>query len=99
LLTNDLAVAPIAEGEQVTRFQLYVGGGQGERNNYPSMAALAQPLGIVTEDKLLPTLDAIVSVHQEWGDRENRHWARLKYVIKKQVCAYVLLATRCNPYG
>jgi sulfite reductase beta subunit-like hemoprotein len=30
----------------------------------------------------LKGLDAIVRVHKEWGDRQNRHWARLKYVLK-----------------
>jgi len=28
-------------------------------------------------------LDGIVKVHQEWGDRQNRHWARMKYVVNK----------------
>ncbi|MDG6905392.1 MAG: hypothetical protein JRN20_06390, partial [Nitrososphaerota archaeon] len=28
-------------------------------------------------------LDAIVHVHKEWGDRQNRNWARLKYVVYK----------------
>jgi len=52
------------------------------------MAALGQPLGITTKDKLLKVLDAIVHVHQEWGDRQNRHWARVKYVIKKMGIAW-----------
>lgn len=83
LLTNDLAVAPIVENGKVTKFQIYVGGGQGERNGKPSLATLAQPLAIVTEEQLLKTLDAVVKVHQEWGDRQNRIWARVKFVIKK----------------
>ncbi|MCH9021572.1 MAG: nitrite/sulfite reductase, partial [Planctomycetes bacterium] len=60
---------------------IYIGGGQGERNGKATFAALAKPLGIVTEDKLIKTLDAIVKVHEEWGDRQNRHWARMKYVV------------------
>ncbi|MCA9406425.1 MAG: nitrite/sulfite reductase [Candidatus Omnitrophica bacterium] len=83
LRTNDLGIAPVIEGDKINGFQIYVGGGQGERNGKPAMAALAQPLCIVSEDKLLQVLDAVVAVHQEWGDRQNRHWARLKYVIKK----------------
>lgn len=84
LLTNDLGVAPIARDGRVTAFQLYVGGGQGERNGKPTTAALAQALTVVDAAELLPTLDAIVQVHQAWGDRQNRHWARLKYVIRVQ---------------
>ncbi|HLF17827.1 MAG TPA: nitrite/sulfite reductase [Candidatus Omnitrophota bacterium] len=82
LLTHDLAVAPIVQNGKVEHLQVYVGGGQGERNGYPTMAALAKPLAIVTQEQLMPVLDAVVKVHEEWGDRENRHWARLKYVIK-----------------
>jgi len=83
ILTNDTAVAPILEDGKVNRFQIYVGGGQGERNGKPSMATLGLPLGIIPKDKLVQVLDAIVHVHQEWGDRQNRHWARVKYVVKK----------------
>ncbi|MBK6847460.1 MAG: hypothetical protein IPG96_07950 [Proteobacteria bacterium] len=35
LLTNDLGVAPIARDGRLAAFQLYVGGGQGERNGSP----------------------------------------------------------------
>lgn len=82
--TNDLGIVPILENKKVVAFQIYVGGGQGERNGKPSIATLAKPICIVTEDKLLETMDAVVKVHKEWGDRENRHWARVKYVIKSQ---------------
>ncbi|MCA9409477.1 MAG: nitrite/sulfite reductase [Candidatus Omnitrophica bacterium] len=84
LLTHDMGVAPILENNKVTQFQIYVGGSQGERNGKPSMAALAQPLAIVSEEDLLNTMDAVVQTHQRCGDRQNRQWARLKYVIKKQ---------------
>ena len=83
-LTNDLAVIPILDGEKVERFQIYVGGGQGERNGKPSGAMLGQPLGIVSADNVLKACDAVVQAHQKVGDRQNRHWARLKYVVKKQ---------------
>jgi sulfite reductase beta subunit-like hemoprotein len=82
-LTNDLAAAPVFEKGKLQGFQLYIGGGQGEKNGKPTMAALAQPLAFVSDKELFPAMDAIVKVHQEWGDRQNRHWARLKYVIKK----------------
>ncbi len=85
--TNEIGVAPIPPGSQegdnarVDRFMLYVGGGQGEKNGKPTFTALGKPFGVVTEDNLLKCMDAIVAVHQEWGDRQNRHWARLKYVV------------------
>ncbi len=82
-LTNDMAAVPVIENNTITRFQIYVGGGQGERNGKAAMACLGQPLGMVNKERLLKVMDAVVHVHQEWGDRENRVWARLKYVIKK----------------
>ena len=83
-LTNDMAIAPIIENNKVVAFQIYVGGGQGERNGKPSLASLAEPLCIVSEKDLLNVLSTIVQTHQTIGDRQNRFWARLKYVIKKQ---------------
>jgi sulfite reductase (NADPH) hemoprotein beta-component len=83
LRTNDIGVAPIINSDgNVDRFQVYVGGSQGTQAGKPTYAALGEPFGIFTEENLMRGLDAIVRVHQEWGDRQNRHWARLKYVIK-----------------
>ena len=82
-LTNDIGIIPIAENGKVGKFQVYIGGGQGERNGKPTLATLGLPLCRIDEAHLMPILDAIVKVHMEWGDRENRHWARLKYVVKK----------------
>ncbi|MDO8580604.1 MAG: nitrite/sulfite reductase, partial [Candidatus Omnitrophota bacterium] len=83
LRTNDLSVAPVVENGKVTKFQIYVGGGQGERNGKPTIAALGLPLCQIDEARLLQVLDAVVKVQQEWGDRQNRWWARVKYVVKK----------------
>lgn len=82
-LSDDIGIVPIVENEKVTKFQVYIGGGQGERNGKPTMATLGLPLCRVDEAHLMQVLDAIVKVHMEWGDRQNRFWARLKYVVKK----------------
>ncbi len=83
LRTNDLSVAPIIENGKVTKFQIYLGGGQGERNGKPTTAALGVPFCRCSADQLKNILDAVVKVHMEWGDRQNRFWARVKYVVKK----------------
>lgn len=80
--TNDIGVAPIVDVDRVIGFQVYVGGGQGEKNGKPTLSTLGEPFGIFSPENLKSGLDAIVAVHQEWGDRQNRVWARLKYVIK-----------------
>jgi len=82
--TNDIGIAPIlGDHGRVSRFQVYVGGSQGEKSGLPTFAASGEPLGIFDESTLLKGLDAIVHVHKEWGDRQNRHWARVKYVVYK----------------
>jgi sulfite reductase (NADPH) hemoprotein beta-component len=88
ILTNDLAAAPVISGGRVTACQLYVGGGQGERNGYFSTAALAQPLGIVGLERLLPALEAVVKTQDDWGDRKNRVWARMKYLVREKGVAW-----------
>lgn len=82
--TNDLGIAPYVQDNQVVGHQVYIGGGQGEKNGKPTFATHAQPVGIFTDDNLMAGLKAIVDTHSDWGDRKNRHWARLKYVVNKQ---------------
>lgn len=81
LRTNEIGVAPIIENDRVAAFQVYIGGGQGENNNKPTFAAHGLPLGVFTESQLHRGLEAIVKTHEEWGDRANRHWARMKYLV------------------
>ena len=82
VLTNDMGVVPVIKDNKISGFQIYIGGGQGERNGKPAMACLAQPVCVVDEARLLKTMDALVHIHEEWGDRQNRHWARIKYLVK-----------------
>lgn len=84
LRTNEIGAAPVVENERVAALMVYIGGGQGEKFGKPTFAALGRPFGVFTPENLLTGLDAIVKVHQEWGDRKNRHWARMKYVVQKQ---------------
>ncbi|MBF0503943.1 MAG: nitrite/sulfite reductase [Candidatus Omnitrophica bacterium] len=88
VLSDDLGVVPVIKNDKIVKFQIYVGGGQGERNGKPSMACFGQPLAQVDENNLFQVLDAIIRVHQHWGDRENRIWARVKFVIKKMGVAW-----------
>jgi len=82
LRINEIGIAPIVNNGKVNEFQIYLGGGQGERIAAKTMACLGLPFCKIKKDKLLVVLDAIAHVHQEYGDRQNRHWARLKYLVK-----------------
>jgi len=82
ILSDDMGIVPVIKDNKVVKYQIYVGGGQGERNGKPSMACFAKALCQVEEKDLSKTMDAVVKVHQQWGDRENRVWARVKFVVK-----------------
>jgi sulfite reductase (NADPH) hemoprotein beta-component len=86
LRSNEIGVAPILDPRthEVNRFMVYIGGGQGEKNGKATFAALGEPFGVFTKENLLQGMAAITQVHSDWGDRQNRHWARMKYVVWKQ---------------
>ncbi len=82
ILTNDAAIAPLFEDKKVSGFQVYIGGGLGQKNGKPTFPSLAGALGIFrSEEEVIKALDAIATIQQQVGDRKNRHWARLKNVI------------------
>jgi len=85
ILTNDIGISPIVEDKTVTGFQVYIGGGLGQKNRKTTFASLGRPFGVFkTEDDLIKGLDAIAQVQQQVGDRKNRHFARLKNVLIKK---------------
>ncbi|VAX16676.1 Sulfite reductase [NADPH] hemoprotein beta-component [hydrothermal vent metagenome] len=83
--TNDLGIAPIVKYKKITGYQIYIGGGLGEKNGKITFALLGIPLGVVySEDEIIPLIEAIIDEWNILGDRKNRHWARLKNVILKK---------------
>ncbi|MFO0618154.1 MAG: nitrite/sulfite reductase [Polyangiaceae bacterium] len=67
-----------AEGEVERGFTLVIGGGLG---SVPHPAKVFDEF--VSEEELLPTLQAISRVFARTGERENRARARFKFVLKK----------------
>lgn len=80
---NDIGIVPVGN-DGLEGFVLLVGGGiafsHGERSTYPR---LAEPLGFVSLDDLLQTLEAIVTVQRDFGDRSKRSNARMKYTLDR----------------
>jgi sulfite reductase beta subunit-like hemoprotein len=82
LFTHDLALAATFEGESLTGWHLFVGGGMGmTHGNANTFPRLADHLGWVPHDALLQVTDAVVTAYRDSGDRTNRKRARLKYVL------------------
>lgn len=84
--THDIGlVALFAEDGALEGFNLLVGGGMGmTHNNDATYARLGDEIGFITPDQVLPTVAAIVTIHRDFGDRENRKHARLKYVLAER---------------
>ncbi len=83
--TNDLGIVPIIKKNKKIGYQLYVGGGLGQKNGKITFALLGVPLGIVnTDDELIKTIEEIINIWNVLGDRKNRHLARFKNMILKK---------------
>src|SRR5438477_9720934 len=82
VLTNDLAIVALFEGNALAGYNFLLGGGHGMTHNKPeTYPRLATPVAFVEPDDLLAAAAAAVRLHRDHGDRGNRRHARLKYVI------------------
>jgi sulfite reductase beta subunit-like hemoprotein len=83
IFTNDIGLAPHVAGDVVEGYTLWTGGGfgmtHGKSETYP---VLAQPFAHVRRADLINVIRAIVTTQRDFGDRENRRRARLKYTIE-----------------
>ena len=82
VLTNDLGIVALFEGDRLAGYNLALGGGLGMTHNNPrTFPRLASPVAFVAPEDLLPATEAVVRLHRDHGDRSDRRHARLKYVI------------------
>jgi sulfite reductase (ferredoxin) len=84
--THDIGlVGMFADDGALAGFNLLAGGGMGmTHNNDATYARLGDEIGFITPDQVLPAVQAIVTIHRDFGDRENRKHARLKYVLAER---------------
>lgn len=87
--TQDIGLVPSLEGEQLAGFTLLIGGGMGmTHGKSETFPRLATPLCFVTPDEVLPVVETIVKVQRDYGDRQNRKHARMKYVVEERGIAW-----------
>jgi sulfite reductase (ferredoxin) len=85
VLTNDLAIVALFEGDRLLGYNFLLGGGHGMTHNKPeTYPRLATPVAFVEPDDLIAAAAAVVRLHRDHGDRGNRRHARLKYVIAER---------------
>ena len=88
--TNDVGlVALFDETNQLIGFNLLAGGGMGmTHQNDATYARLADEVGFIRPDQVVDVVTGIVTIHRDFGDRENRKHARLKYILQERGLAW-----------
>ncbi len=82
---NDLGLIAIIENNQLTGFNISIGGGLSSTHGNPSTyPRLGTVIGFVSgEEKILKTIYEIVTIQRDYGNRSDRSLARLKYTVDK----------------
>lgn len=79
---NDLGLIAVTEGDNIVGYNLVAGGGMGvtpsAKKTFP---AVAKRLCYVEPGQAMQAIEAVFKVQRDYGNREDRKLARLKYVI------------------
>ncbi len=82
VFAQDLGLIAIIEDGELLGFNIAVGGGMGathgDASTYPRLASV---IGFVPPERLLRTAEAVIEVQRDFGNRQIRKHARLKYTI------------------
>ena len=90
LLTQDIGLVAFADANGELRgCNVYVGGGMGRTHNKEeTFARTADALGYVDAEHVLDLVQAILALQRDYGDRQTRRHARLKYLLHDQGIAW-----------
>lgn len=84
VFTNDIGLIAIADGDRLAGFNVAVGGGMGTTHGNPqTYARLATVIGYAPKEKILDVCWQIAAVQRDFGNREDRTFARLKYTVDR----------------
>ncbi len=85
VFTHDVGLVALFDAAGTLEgFNLLVGGGMGMTNqNEDTFPRLGEPMGFLLPDEatIVETVKAVLTIHRDYGDRENRKHARLKYIV------------------
>ena len=80
--TQDLGFIAICENGELKGFNVAIGGGMGRTDQAPkTYPRLANVIGFIDVANLTATVDAVMSVQRDYGDRLDRAHARFKYTV------------------
>jgi len=80
--TDDIGSCPVDGGSKAESSR-YTSAEPGREGRVPTFATMGSLWDSQWRRGPMKALDAIVATHREWGDRKNRNWARMKYVVYK----------------
>ncbi len=93
VLTNDLAIIALFNGQTLEGFNLALGGGLGMTHNKPeTYPYIAKPIVFVTKEQLIDAVKAVIKMQRDHGDRTNRKHARLKYLVAEKGVEWIKAA-------
>lgn len=82
LRANCVGYLAVVENGKLVGFDLYAGGGMGQTNSMPTTyPLLAQPIGFITPEEVVPAAEAMCKFFRDHGNRADRKRARFKYVL------------------
>lgn len=85
VFTNCLGFVAIIEEGELMGYNLLAGGGMGmSHGNAQTFPRLADVIGFLKRDQVVPVAKGVLTVHRDFGDRTNRKHARLKYVLAEK---------------
>ncbi|HQX52728.1 MAG TPA: NADPH-dependent assimilatory sulfite reductase hemoprotein subunit [Planctomycetaceae bacterium] len=82
LYSHDIGLMAIVENGSIVGYNLLAGGGMGRTPSAEkTFPALAQRIAYVSADQVVAVCEAVVKVQRDFGNREDRKVARLKYLV------------------
>jgi sulfite reductase (ferredoxin) len=82
IYSNDLGFLAIIEKDRIVGYNVVAGGGMGVTPSaHKTFPAVAKRLAFVSPEQVVGVAEAIVKVQRDFGNREDRKVARLKYLI------------------
>ncbi|MGN8198453.1 NADPH-dependent assimilatory sulfite reductase hemoprotein subunit [Salinisphaera sp. RV14] len=82
VFANDIGLIAIIENGELIGFNVAIGGGMGTTHGEPATyPRLGTVIGFAGLDHVLKTVETLVKIQRDYGDRENRKHARFKYTI------------------
>jgi sulfite reductase (ferredoxin) len=82
LYANDLGFMAVCDGGRILGYNVLVGGGLGVTpSNKKTFPAVAKRMAFVGPGEVIDVTTAVIKVQRDFGNREDRKRARLKYLI------------------